>query len=199
MRSRLVIAAHADDETIGCGGMIAKYARQGADVLVGVLTRDSDDEAHQLRREEARGAWGLLGAREAGWASLRAHPLIRDAAVVDIVGEWLTTMRPEIVFIPHPEEQDPDHATVAQIVGSAKLSTGSTCTVLGYEVWTPMQRPLLFEDISKEIETKRAAIEYFASQTARRDYADGTTGLNRYRGSTSGRGTYVEAFCAVPL
>jgi len=141
MRPRLVIAAHADDETLDCGGTIAKYSRQGAEVFIGVLTRDSNDDAHQRRREEALKAWRILGAREAGWAEKRAHPLVRDATVVDIVGEWLTMMRPEVVLIPHPEEQDPDHAAVAQIVGSAKLATGSTCTVLGYEVWTPLQRP----------------------------------------------------------
>ena len=34
----LVFAPHADDEVLGCGGTIAKYAEEGAEVYVCIIT-----------------------------------------------------------------------------------------------------------------------------------------------------------------
>ena len=34
MKKILVVAAHPDDDVLGCGGTISKFARQGADIHV---------------------------------------------------------------------------------------------------------------------------------------------------------------------
>lgn len=189
-----MIAAHADDETIGCGGTIAKYSRRGATTFVGVLSRDRADDVHLRRRSEAEHAWRELGVTASGWADMRSHPLAVSPAAVDAVTEWILSVRPDIIFLPHPAEDDPDHAAVTAIVKSARIVANSGCLLLGYEVWTPLARPNLFEDVSDFATTKEHAIRCFSSQIAERDYAAAALALNRYRGVTSGRGHHVEAF-----
>lgn len=70
----LVIAAHPDDETVFCGGTIAKYASEGHAVFVLLTTRGEGgetgepplcarDELGQVREREAQAAGAALGAR----------------------------------------------------------------------------------------------------------------------------------------
>lgn len=199
MKRRLVISAHADDETIGCGGTIIKYAAAGAQVYVGVLTRDANDEQHRIRHTEAEAAWSHLGVAGCDWAMLRAHPLTVDEHSVEAVVNWLETFRPDIILVPHPEEQDPDHAIVSLVVANAMLRLGRLTPMLGYEVWTPILRPSLFEDITDMISNKVQAVRCFRSQLEDRDYASGALGLNQFRGVTSGNGRFVEAFTLVQI
>src|SRR5947199_8996501 len=69
----LVVSPHPDDETLGCGGLIARHATAGCAVAVAMLT---DGEASHrdhptldsrvlasTRREEVRAAPAVLGAR----------------------------------------------------------------------------------------------------------------------------------------
>ena len=41
MKKILVLAPHADDEVLGCGGTINKYSKSGSDVYVSILTNAS--------------------------------------------------------------------------------------------------------------------------------------------------------------
>ena len=64
----LVIAPHPDDEVLGCGGTIAKYAANGDEVYVCVMTKGREPlfspEAVERVREECRKADAYLGVRE---------------------------------------------------------------------------------------------------------------------------------------
>ena len=59
MKSILVVAAHPDDEVLGCGGTIAKMADQGVPVHVafladGVFSRTGDSAAQQEELQARR-------------------------------------------------------------------------------------------------------------------------------------------------
>jgi N-acetylglucosamine malate deacetylase 2 len=71
----LVIAAHPDDESVFCGGMIAKYAAEGHDVCILLTTRGEGGETGEpplceqselgrFRERESQAAGAALGARE---------------------------------------------------------------------------------------------------------------------------------------
>jgi LmbE family N-acetylglucosaminyl deacetylase len=141
----------------------------------------------------------MLGVEEADWALERAHPLTVSPGSVDAVSGWLIRFRPDVVFVPHEKEQDPDHAMVSQVVRSAMLHSGCVRPILGYEVWMPISRPALFEDVTSVLAAKKGAIGRFASQTRDRDYVAGSVGLNRFRGVMSGNGDYVEVFNLVGM
>ena len=64
----LVLAPHADDEVLGCGGTIARHVAEGDSVTIVVATRGipelfPDEEMEQIRGE-ARKAHALLGVSE---------------------------------------------------------------------------------------------------------------------------------------
>ena len=58
----LVLAAHADDETWGCGGSIAKWTAAGASVRVELVTRPYGDGDVAVRAQEFKRACAYLGA-----------------------------------------------------------------------------------------------------------------------------------------
>src|SRR3954466_12793272 len=76
----MAVLAHPDDESLGVGGTLAKYASEGADVFLLTATRgDSgryrgfrpDDHQHpgpaalaNIREQELRAAASALGVRE---------------------------------------------------------------------------------------------------------------------------------------
>ena len=71
----LVLAPHPDDESLGCGGLIAEHHARGHDVHVLVLTDGTGSHPHSreypptrlaaLRMGEARDAIRALGLKEA--------------------------------------------------------------------------------------------------------------------------------------
>ena len=71
MANVLVIAPHADDEILGCGGTISKHIEQGDSVYVAVMTNASigapelfNEEQIKETREEAKRSHKYLGIKE---------------------------------------------------------------------------------------------------------------------------------------
>jgi LmbE family N-acetylglucosaminyl deacetylase len=65
-------------------------------------------------------------------------------------------------------------------LATAIEASGWRGEVWSYEVWSPLW-PNVAVDITNVVDTKRKAIELYASQVAGLHYTEGTLGLNRYR------------------
>lgn len=193
MRRRLILAAHADDETIGCAGSLSVHAADGTKQWVGVLSRDDDDLDHAVRRAEAETAWGITGVTGGFWAEQAQRPLAASPQLVTLVSQWILETQARTVLVPHPGEVDPDHAVVAEIARHAMIRAKKFCTLVGYEVWTPLARVDLYEDITAVADQKAAAIGAYHSQDST-DHTRAALGLNQFRSATSGRGMFAEAF-----
>ena len=74
-RSLLAVVAHPDDETYGCGGLLAKYASEGVRVVLVCATRGEAGEISdpslatpenlgQVREQELREAARTLGVTD---------------------------------------------------------------------------------------------------------------------------------------
>ena len=71
MKTILVVAAHADDEVLGCGGTMARHSASGDEVHVifmtdGVASRGQSAGSNELarRNEAAERAAAILGVRD---------------------------------------------------------------------------------------------------------------------------------------
>ena len=197
----LVLAPHPDDETIGCGGTIARWAAQGADIEVVVLTDGEATIGGQrsvaataaARRSEAALAAGLLGAGTVITPGLPDGRLSTElAALGDVLDAALERHRPEVVLLPWPVDGHPDHRAVTRALATQPVRSG--CELYGYEVHTPILRPDRVVDIEVALATKRAALT--AHHTAAHAFdLEATLGLARWRSlaTTAGRSS-AEAF-----
>lgn len=212
MKSILIVAAHPDDEVLGCGGTIAKLAREGAVIHVafladGVFAREREHNARQselkARQAAAEKACGILGAKSASFGTFPDNRM-DSIALLDIVKTvevLVDEHRPDTVFTHHAGDLNVDHRRSHEAVAAAcRPQAGHTVkTLLCFEVpssteWqisgsAPPFAPNWFVDISASLERKLAALEAYAAEL--RDWPHprsrrGVEHLARWRGATIG-------------
>lgn len=177
----LVVAAHADDEALGCGGSLAKHVAMGDNVHVifvadGVTSRsDSGQKEIVRRREVAESVKNILGIRTITFLDLPDNRL-DSLSLLDIVKPLealVNKLLPEIIYTHHYGDLNIDHQLVHQAVMTAcRPLPGSTAKeILTFEVmssseWgSPGLAPFLpnfFVDISAFLEVKILALEAYA-------------------------------------
>lgn len=182
----LVVAAHADDEALGCGGTMARHAAMGDEVHVlfladGVGAREGgaeQDAALSERRAAAKRAAAILGAQPPIFLDfpdnqLDTLPLLDiTQAVESITGN----LGPEIVYTHHAGDLNVDHRICNQAVLTAfrAFPGQSVRAIHGFEVcssteWAfastrPAFVPTRYVDISTFVETKLAALDAYAME-----------------------------------
>ena len=128
VKSVLVVAAHPDDEVLGCGATMARHVAEGARVTVllmadGVGAREPADRAEELaaRQAAARRACGELGVTE---MTLLPYPDNRmdQVALLQIVQDIEKVIRacqPDTVYTHHAGDVNIDHRRVHDAVVAA--------------------------------------------------------------------------------
>src|SRR5437773_6443916 len=142
----MAVLAHPDDESLGVGGTLAKYASEGVDVFLLTATRGdagryrghrpSDDEhpgpaaLASIREHELRAAASVLGVRD---VSLLEHGDQRlDSAspreVVEDIAGHLRRVRPDVVvtFGPDGAYGHPDHIAISQFTTAAIVAAADS-------------------------------------------------------------------------
>ena len=198
----LVLSPHPDDEAIGCGGTIRTHVLDGDEVRVVFLTsgergcpgRDPAETA-RTREAEAEAAAVVLGVADLAFWRLPDSALRATRAPVDRLRTLVRDWRPDVLYVPHPGEQHPDHRAAARLVRHA-LDGALAPVVRLYEVWTPLGGMDAVVDISAHVKAKTAAIRAYASQCAIMRFDEAALALNRYRGEMHSwpGGDYAEVF-----
>src|SRR5687767_10820769 len=117
MSNALIIAPHPDDEVLGCGGTIARLAREGRKITVAIVTKGTPlFPASQVRqvRAEARLANKALGVKDLRFLDLPVTTLhlIPRAKLNAVFIELIRATKPEIAFLPFPGDRHEDHRQV---------------------------------------------------------------------------------------
>jgi LmbE family N-acetylglucosaminyl deacetylase len=217
MASVLVVAAHPDDEVLGCGGTIARHVRKGDAVHVviageGLMARPGARRADlEDHKKAARQANEILGVKT---LVLHDFPDNRFDSVdrLDITQFLETHVQahaPEIVYTHHWADVNIDHRRVNECVLAACRPQPGGCVqrLLFFEVpssteWSGPQHafaPNWFVDVTATLDLKIAALREYRSEL--RDFPhprsiEAIGHLARWRGATAGMEA-AEAFVLV--
>lgn len=129
----LVIAPHADDETMGVGGTMAKYVRAGATVVVAVITGHGEATPHPLYpresftrvRGELRQACAILGVQEIIFEDVPAVT-VADQPIWQLnraTRSAIERVMPDVLYVPFPFDLHKDHREIIL----SPFTGGHTC------------------------------------------------------------------------
>jgi LmbE family N-acetylglucosaminyl deacetylase len=171
----VVLTPHADDETLGMGGTVAKHIIAGDAVTILLLTQHRDKERH----------WELARACEVLGASLMelAEPCFRDGELDQntkelstAVDDLMRQLKPDRLYIPYPSQHQDHRAAYEVGVRTARISLNAnhwhikdlivyTEPVSEVEMYESGLKPTMFVDISgRPLELKLQAIKQHGSQ-----------------------------------
>ena len=222
MGSVLVVAAHPDDEVLGCGGTIARHADEGDQVQVLIVAEGATSRQQQRDRllvgdelsalsQAAQKAGSILGATCVELLDLPDNRLdsLDRLDLIKRIEEIVERHQPECVYVHHAGDVNVDHRRLHESVVTACRPTPGHVVkrLISFEVassteWqppgsAPAFQPNWFVDISDQWERKREALAAYASEMRSWPHArslEAIQHLARWRGAQVGVEA-AEAFC----
>lgn len=213
--------AHPDDEVLGCGGALARYSREGAEVFITILGEgatsrfDQRDEADRKLLEElrsnARKAGRLLGASEVFLHGLPDNrfdtvPLLD---IIKLVEADIRETSPDIIFTHDNGDLNMDHVITHRSVLTATRPVGGghvvkeifSCEIPSSTEWAFGQFggafcPNTFIDIAQGIMIKIEAMNLYEKESRPSPHPRAPDSLEawaRMRGATASM-QFAEAF-----
>jgi N-acetylglucosamine malate deacetylase 1 len=212
-KSIAVIAAHPDDEILGCGGAIAKWARQG--VLVNILlmtdgesSRSDQDEELMASRKVDRSSAAEKCVEYLGCNSVTRLNFpdnrMSDSILLDVVKaieSFIEKHKPNLLLTHHSGDVNVDHRVTHDAVLAACRPQPGYCVkrILFFEIassseWNTLASrasftPNYFCDISEVIEKKLGALEIYQDEMRPYPHARSIKAveyLARWRGASVG-------------
>ncbi len=184
----LVVAAHPDDEVLGCGGTISRMANAGADIYITILgegitsrypdPRDAKPSELKALRDDSRKAGALLGAKEVFHHDFpdNRFDTVNLLDLVKVVESHIIELKPQIIYTHCQADLNIDHILTHRAVITATRPTDQQPVkeIFTFEVpsstdWSfgqfePGFRPNTFVDISETLATKLHAIQVYESE-----------------------------------
>lgn len=208
MESVLIIAAHPDDEVLGCGGTIAKLAQKGFNVNVlfladGESSRTDIENVGALilkRKKNAEAALKVLGCNSLSFLDLPDNRLdsLNLLDVTKKVENYIDTIKPFKIITHDAHDLNIDHQITHKAVATACRPQPGNCVreLLFFEVLSSTDwafsnffEPNLFEDISKTLELKIEALSCYHDELREFPHPrsiEAIKSLASYRGAMSG-------------
>jgi len=145
----LIVAPHADDESLGCGGVISLLRKYGQTVYVvllsdGTLSHPNSKEypaekLRDLREKELLDAASILGVLSENIIFCRYPdrnvPSLGDdrfETAVANISRMMDILKPQSIFVPWRRDPHPDHKAAFQLINAAKTLNAK---VYEYPIW----------------------------------------------------------------
>jgi LmbE family N-acetylglucosaminyl deacetylase len=209
----LIIAAHPDDEILGCGGTAAKLISEGYSgstliVSEGITSRDKNRNL-SLRAKELKTlkkkciiANKKIGINKVYFLDFPDNRL-DTVALLDIIKkieELVEIIKPRVIFTHNNSDLNRDHKIVydAVITACRPFPDSKIKEILSYEVlsstnWSSPEendfKPNVYFDITKTINKKLKALSIYNSEMRKYPHArslKAVDALSKFRGSTVG-------------
>ena len=212
----LVIAAHPDDELLGCGGTIIKLKKDN-DVKVvfltnGVSARSKKKKAINLRKNECLKVFKGLNLSKPTMFNFPDNQLDRVPLlkIIKKIEEIINKFKPNIIFTHYENCLNIDHqiAYRATITACRPLKKCPVKTILSFEVlsstdWAIFKnksfQPNYYIDITDQIKKKIRFLKYYKSEMRKYPHSrslKSLEALSKIRGTSSGF-KFAEAFLLV--
>jgi len=167
----MAVLAHPDDESLGLGGALAKYAAEGVETYVVCATRGergrfgdaqvrpAPEEVGRVRESELRAAARELGVKEVHFLDYIDKDLDQadpEEAIGRIVAH-LRRVKPQVVLTFGPEGAygHPDHIAVSQFAMAAAVAASDDeyrTSKLYYMTWTP-EKWAAYQEAFRDLKT----------------------------------------------
>lgn len=214
----LIVAAHTDDEALGCGGTIARHAAEGDNVYAvfmadGVNSRAKAAQKDLVDREHAaEQARRILGIQENFYLDLPDNRL-DSLPLLDVIQRLeplIQKLRPHTIYTHHHGDLNIDHRVTHQaaLTVCRPIPGSSVREIYAFEVmssteWaTPLADPFLanyYVDISDYLATKLEALKAYQLEMREAPHSRSIEHLEylaHHRGYTVGM-VAAEAFVTV--
>ena len=184
----LVVAAHPDDEVLGCGATAARLSAEGHEVYIAILGEgitsryadrgEADPALIAALKDRSQRAADRVGARQLFMFDLPDNrfdslPLLD---VVKIVEHLVTDLQPAVIYTHSGGDLNIDHVVLhrAVLTATRPLQGTPVRSIYAFEVpsssdWTfgqfaPTFRPNVFVDVEATLEAKVDAMEVYDSE-----------------------------------
>jgi LmbE family N-acetylglucosaminyl deacetylase len=161
-----VLSPHTDDETLCCGGTIAKYVEAGHDVYVYAFSCGTSNETEFTK------ACAALGATGRPFTHFKTRQLSeKRQSVLDILVEIKKQINPEVVLLPASDDCHQDH----QVIHREGVRAFKHSTIYGYEApWNSFTfKNHAYNVLSADhVTTKVAAMQEYSSQFVRSTFKE---------------------------
>jgi LmbE family N-acetylglucosaminyl deacetylase len=195
LKKVLIVAAHADDEVLGCGGTIARHIDEGDEISVIVLCDDRHSMAAVIA-QKFNYRLGVIGLPDQKFDTIPLLHITRD------IENLIKTVHPQIVYTHHLGDLNLDHHITARAVLTAcrPLPQSTVEEIYGFEVLSSTEWGLQPFQLAHFVEIdwarKLEALQCYDSEMRNHPHArsyDSAMSLAELRGGQCGV-PFAEAF-----
>lgn len=212
MKNVLVVAAHPDDEILGVGGTVKKFATEGKIVRAVIVaegltsrtdTRTETDKKELVKlQEDGRKAADTVGYKSIEFCSLPDNRLDTEALldIIKLVTKYVEMYQPDTIFTHHHGDLNIDHRRTCEAVLTSCRPVGNYSVQRIYAFETPSSSewnynytepfcPNVYVDIGDAIDAKIKAMSCYSTESTAYPHprsAEALRALAQYRGSNAG-------------
>lgn len=217
----LIVAAHPDDEVLGCFGTVSKLIKEGYEAYTLILgegktsrldTRKIEENKEQLKilNDEIKKANDIIGIKKCFVYDFPDNRFdsVDLLDIIKVISKIKEEIKPDIIFTHYENDLNIDHKITYQAVITATrpLENESVKEIYSFEILssTEWQYPISFSpdvffDIQDTIELKLNAMQCYKSELCLYPHPRSLEGIElnaKYNGMRVGK-NYVEAFKSV--
>jgi LmbE family N-acetylglucosaminyl deacetylase len=197
----LIIAAHPDDEVLGCGGTTAKLSTTNKVYTLilgeGVTSRKNQQKKNVQKvkqlQKEAEHANKILGVKKVFFEGLPDNKFdtLSLLNIIKIIEGYIHKIKPDVIYTHHYGDLNIDHTITYKAVLTATRPISGVHyprKILSFEVlssteWNQQHQAMIFTpniyvDISETVEKKLRAMKCYTSEIRQYPHPRSLQGIN---------------------